>query len=320
MLHEIVIIAGPPASGKTTLVKQFVDKGYHRFNRDELGCSITDIYPMIRKVFDGKPCSFVLDNVYATKESRKGAIDIAKTLNLSLHIKWMLTTAEQAQFFAARRQMQRYGKVLRPEEYKAHKKDPNMFPPGAQFAYWKQVEKPTMDEGFASIEEVPVSVNLGSEYKNKALILDFDGTLRITKSGKIYPSDPDDVVLLDGRKEILRRNQAEGFILCGASNQSGIAKEPGDPKHVSEESANLCFKRTNDLLGLPVPIDVIYAPDRSGVPQSFLRKPFPGMGVHFIEKYKLNPAECIVVGDMTSDATFAKRCGFQFCHANEFFR
>ena len=317
-MNEIVIIAGPPASGKSTLVKQFVDKGYHRFNRDELGETFDKMYSKMHILFFTNPCSFVLDNVYATKIARSQIVAVAQQLHIPIHIKWMMTTAEQAQFFAARRQMQRYGKVLRSEEYKAVRKDPNMFPPGAQFAYWKQVEKPTLDEGFASIEEVPVSINLGSEYKNKALILDYDGTLRVTKSGKIYPSDPDDVVLLDGRKDILRRKQAEGFILCGASNQSGIAKEPGDPKHVSEESANLCFKRTNDLLGLN--IDYIYAPDRSGVPQSFLRKPFPGMGAYFIEKYKLDPSQCLCIGDLTSDATFAKRCGFQFAHADAFFR
>ena len=49
-------------------------------------------------------------------------------------------------------------------------------------------------------------------------------------------------------------------------------------------------------------------------------KPMPGMGAEFIEKYKLNPSECIMVGDMTSDKTFAKRCGFQFMDAEEFFK
>ena len=44
-----------------------------------------------------------------------------------------------------------------------------------------------------------------------------------------------------------------------------------------------------------------------------------GLGVHFIHKYKLDPSKCIMVGDMTSDRTFAKRLGFQFEWAKDFF-
>ena len=68
--------------------------------------------------------------------------------------------------------------------------------------------------------------------------------------------------------------------------------------------------------------DIEYLFDTSRVPpiNSWSRKPMPGMGVTFIEKYKLDPGECIMVGDMTSDKTFATRCGFQFVHAEDFFK
>jgi len=45
----------------------------------------------------------------------------------------------------------------------------------------------------------------------------------------------------------------------------------------------------------------------------------PGMGASFMERHKLNPHECLAVGDMKSDQTFAFRCGFQFEWAEEFF-
>jgi histidinol phosphatase-like enzyme len=81
-----------------------------------------------------------------------------------------------------------------------------------------------------------------------------------------------------------------------------------------------CIQRTNDLLDLDTPIDVLYATDRGGPPQSFWRKPAPGMAVLLIEKYKLDPAQCVFVGDQTSDKTFSERCGFQFTWDHEFFR
>jgi hypothetical protein len=46
----------------------------------------------------------------------------------------------------------------------------------------------------------------------------------------------------------------------------------------------------------------------------------PGFGVEFVENYKLNPDLTIVVGDQTSDKTFARRCGFRFIQADEFFK
>lgn len=45
----------------------------------------------------------------------------------------------------------------------------------------------------------------------------------------------------------------------------------------------------------------------------------PGLGVELIEDYKLDPKQCIMVGDFNSDKTFAKRCGFKFVHSTQFF-
>jgi len=106
--------------------------------------------------------------------------------------------------------------------------------------------------------------------------------------------------------------KAEGFILLGVSNQSGVAKGT-----IIAKMAEACFDETNRQLGLD--IEYVYCPHRAGPPQCYCRKPMPGWGVHFIEKYKLNPAECVFVGDMTTDKTFAGRAGFQFAWASAFF-
>ena len=58
---------------------------------------------------------------------------------------------------------------------------------------------------------------------------------------------------------------------------------------------------------------------RAGPPQCYCRKPMPGLGAWFIEKYKLNPPQCIMVGDLKSDLTFAMRCGFTYVHPDVFF-
>lgn len=79
-----------------------------------------------------------------------------------------------------------------------------------------------------------------------------------------------------------------------------------------------CFQKTNELLGLE--IDYKFCPHRAYPQVCYCRKPMPGLGVIFIEEYKLNPTKCIMVGDMKTDNTFADRCGFKYIPARHFFK
>jgi len=324
--EAIVLVAGPPGGGKTTVMNRYMDAGpWVRLNRDVLGGSLnkpgSKVYEEVRRLFfdEGKR-HFVLDNVYADRNARAVAIDFGAKLGLPVTLKWLQTTKEQAQFLAALRQVRTYDKLLTGPDYKAmpYKKDPGMFPPAAQFAYWKRREEPTADEGFADIEFVPVDIDLGPEYTNAAIIFDYDGTLRTAPEGKKWPTDPSEVALLPGCREKLLQLRGDGFLLLGASNQSGVSRSPGDPKALTDETAVACFDRTHELLG--VDLDYLYATERGGVPQSYWRKPCPGMGVVLIEKYKLDPSKCLMVGDRGEDRTFAARCGFNFQLAESFFK
>ena len=317
----IFLVAGPPGGGKTTQTELRFGRGpWQRVNRDTLGGSLKEggkVYQEVRRLHAQGARHFVLDNTYATCESRAPAIALAKELGLPISILWLLTNKDQAQFLAALRQVRKYGKLFRKEDYKVHRDDPGMFPPAAQFAYWKRREEPTLDEGFELVEEVAVVINLGKQYVNRALLLDYDGTLRETTTGEKWPTDPGHIRLLEGRAALLQRRQREGWFLLGVSNQSGVSKKPGEKGALTDAQARACFDRTNELLG--VDIDYLYAPDRGGVPQTYFRKPCPGMGIVFIEAYKLDPARCICVGDRGEDRTFAARCGFRFADAHDFF-
>jgi hypothetical protein len=44
------------------------------------------------------------------------------------------------------------------------------------------------------------------------------------------------------------------------------------------------------------------------------------VGVELIVKHQLDPRQCIYVGDLGTDRSFAQRCGFQFAEHTEFFR
>ncbi len=306
---RLALVLGLPGCGKTTAVSSHEFKDFARLNRDEIGGKMSQLLPKLEALLqDGK--DVVMDNLFTTAEDRKPFIEMGKKYSANIEAYHIATSPEDCQFNICTRMVRKFGKLLSSQEIK-EAKDPNTFPPAVLFSAKKKFQSPDSSEGFNFITKIPF-VRKYPDYGNKALILDYDGTLRRTKSGDKYPKSVDDVEVFQARSKKLKAAQKDGWILLGASNQSGIAK--GD---VSDEVVRECLDYTNKQLG--VEIDYLY--DGSRVPPitSWGRKPMPGMGVQFIEKYKLHAPDCIMVGDMTSDKTFAKRCGFEFVHADDFF-
>lgn len=311
MSREILMVMGYPASGKSSYVAEKLAQGYRRLNRDTLGGSLDQLAAKLDAEIEQGGERFVLDNTYPSVQSRKPILDIAKKHGMAVHCLLLSTSIEDAQVNAVSRMIRLRGKLLMPEEIKAAK-DPNIFPPAVLFAYRNAFEKPTPAEGFASIQHVPFVRAVDEHYTGKALFLDYDGTLRKTKSGDKYPKSPDDIEVLPGRKEVLERYQREGYKLLGISNQGDVARGK-----LSMEDAKACFQRTNELLGLD--IEVSFCPHNPAPIQCFCRKPMPGLGIAYIESYKLDRRKTLMVGDMTSDKTFAARVGIRYIDAEAFF-
>lgn len=310
-MGEIVLILGYNAAGKSTLVEEFTKKGYHRVNRDEIGGKLDDLPKIVFDLHKKGTEKFVLDNTYVDIASRKSIIDCANKLGVPIGCVWLDTSFEDAQFNACTRMIRKAGRLLDPVDFKTSK-DPNLFPPVALFTYKKNFQKPTMQEGFSDITKVPFVRKKDPAYKNKALILDYDDTLRQTDNELGYPIKPDQVKILPGRKEKIAEYVKKGYKLLGASNQSGIAK-----KKLTVQDAVDCFEETNRQLGHD--IEYFFCPHSIPPVVCYCRKPHPGMGVHWIEKYKLDASQCIFVGDQTTDQTFAARCGFQYVDQKDFF-
>lgn len=312
--NEIVLIGGYPGSGKSSLVDQF--PGYERLNRDTSGGSLSDIASELERRLRSSKKNFVLDNTYGTKAQRKEILDVGERQKVPVRILWLDTSIEDAQVNICTRMMQRYGKIFMPEEFSASK-DPGVFSPAVLFSFRKRMETgevtvPEQAEGFKSVEIVKFVRRFNPEYKNKAIILDYDGTLRKTRSGEKYPTEVGDIQVLPNR-EILKKYAEQGYRLCGASNQSGI-----DKGLLTEETAKACFQYTNRLLGLD--IDFAFCPHQSNPISCYCRKPMPGLLVQFIEKHQLDREQTIFVGDMTSDKTCARRAGIKYVDEAEFFK
>lgn len=316
MTNEVILMCGMPASGKSTIVKEYVAKNYVHLSRDISGGAMEGFHKQLKACLAQHfKLNYILDCTYVTVEMRKIAIDIAKAAGYNIKCIFMNTSFEDCQFNAISRMMDKAGYLIKDNDDYKKINDPNLFPVVVLYKARKEFVKPTIAEGFDSIEEVKFKRRKNPAYTNKAIILDYDGTLRETKPGSAhkFPTKVDEVIVFKDRGEILREYKAKGYLLLGISNQAGIAK-----KDLTKEQAIECFEFTNKELG----VDIDYAFCEHSVPPiiCYCRKPGAGLGVEFIETYKLNASECIFVGDMTSDETFAKRCGFQYKDHNEFFK
>lgn len=311
-MSKVKMVVGYPASGKSTITKGLAESGAVILNRDTEGGTIAALLPKMQALLvSGK--DVVLDNLFATAETRKPFIELAQRHGVDISCVLMGTSIEDAQFNAVQRAIKLLGEFPTPEKIKSAK-HPNIFPPLVLFKYKKDFQKPEVLEGFSKVEVVKFVRQENPEFTNKAVIVDYDGTLRecINGNGK-YPVVKEQIEMKPNRKAVLQSYKDKGYLLLGASNQSGIAKG-----ELSYDKAVELFNYTNEQLGLD--IEYRFCPHQSAPISCYCRKPQSGVGVEFILKHKLNRKQCIFVGDMTTDATFASRCGFQYVDQAEFFQ
>lgn len=307
------MICGYPASGKSTITREIVENtGANILNRDSIGGSINDLLPLLEQHLKDKK-SVVLDNLFPTIDSRKPFIELCKKYNTKISCYVMGTSIEDAQFNAVQRAINILGKFPTPEEIKKAK-HPNIFPPAVLFKYKKEYQKPEITEGFSSVFYAKFERHHDSSFTNKAIIVDYDGTVRECRGGnEKFPVSEDQVEIKPNVAKVLQSYKDKGYLLLGLSNQSGIHK--GELAH---DKAVQLFDYTNKQLDID--IEYQFCPHQSAPISCYCRKPMPGKGVEFIMKHKLRAKDCIMVGDMTTDATFAKRSGFQYVDQAEFFK
>jgi aryl-alcohol dehydrogenase-like predicted oxidoreductase/histidinol phosphatase-like enzyme len=311
--REVVLIMGLPAAGKSTLAKEFVTAGYERLNRDVTGGSLKGLLPELDRLLTTDASRLVLDNTYVTRASRAAALEAARKHHVPVRCVNLDTPVEEAQVNAVTRIIGRYGRLLTPEEMKSlTKRDVSAFGPGVQFRYQREFEPPDTTEGFTSIERREFVRRRDPSHVNRALIVWCDEVLWRSRSGGRSPVSVEDVEVPQGRREVLQRYHEDGWLVLGLSWQPAIAEGAiGDPEVLATVAG------LQELLSLPIEIE--YCPHGAGPPVCWCRKPLPGLGVVFIHRHQLDPAQCIYVGNGSQDPGFARKLGFQYRHADAFF-
>jgi aryl-alcohol dehydrogenase-like predicted oxidoreductase/predicted kinase len=292
---EVVLIMGLPGAGKSTAARAFVEEGYARLDRDDAGGSLQGLLPDLQRlVEEGGHTRVVLDNTYVSRASRARVVQAASAVGLTVRCVWLATSVEDAQVNAVSRIIANHGRLLGPEEMKqVVKRDISAFAPSVQFRHQRELEPPDPAEGFSRIDVVPFERRHGPGMTNKAVIVWLDESIA-------------------GGGPVLRRYHDASWLLLGIAWCPQVAD-----KTMTAEQVEAGFVSLQDQLG--VSIEVLYCPHAAGPPKCWCRKPLPGLGVVFIERHRLDPSQCIYVGSGPQDPGFARRLGFQYREAGEFF-
>lgn len=170
-----------------------------------------------------------------------------------------------------------------------------------------------------------VVTNLSESHKVKpALCLDFDGTIRRSKSGQTFIQNFSDIELMPNIEKLIWRYRNMGWLILGISNQAGVAhgfKLPLEIEHEMDTTLKL-FKENPFHI-----VKFCHHDDKGKIEpynhRSLLRKPDIGMlaimeAEAWNEGFVIDWDNSLFVGDRPEDEQCAKNAGITFRHIDSF--
>jgi aryl-alcohol dehydrogenase-like predicted oxidoreductase len=160
---EVTLVMGIPGAGKTRLATALVTGDQVRLNRDDRGGRLRAIAEELETQLASGVREVVLDNTYLTRASRSYVIDAARRQGAQVRCIWLDTPLAQAQVNLVERVLERVGRLPSPEELRElSRREPGLLLPTSQMRAVRELEEPSLDEGFDAIEHVPFIRERGS--------------------------------------------------------------------------------------------------------------------------------------------------------------
>ena len=324
MTAKIIVLIGFQASTKSTFASEILQRVENVviLSKDAEKNKKSDYLLQLaeKHLLEGKVV--IIDNTNLTVESRKPYIELGKRLKIKVDARYFKSSIEDCQIRHLKRIYDLFGYLPQTGKLENGQKDPHAFGPSALFVARKALKEPMREEGFhmVIVQNVPSPTWDPTVYCNKALFLDIDGTLRATEHlPHKYPTKVEEVELLHPAEQMratLESYREKGYCLIGVSNQSGISKGV-----LTQEQAEEIFEKTRNLLGYTeVEFPILYCPHPSMPMTCFCRKPQSGMPMECIMKLKLDPLQCIMVGDRKTDQSMAERLKMTYYDVKDFWK
>ena len=275
---DVVLVMGPPGAGKSRVAEDYVARGYLRLNRDARGGTLRELADALDEALRARAREVVLDNTYLTRASRSYVVETSARYGVAARCIWLDTPLAQAQVNMVERLLDRLGGLPEPEELKkAARSEPGLLAPTQQMRAFRELEPPSVDEGFATVERIPFE---RMTHPNRLATGVFvaavaDRTPEWERAlAAIEPTAPHLVFdwSPDGAARLEPSASAVAEIVSGAV-EAALCSHPAGP------------------------------------PTCWCRPPLPGLVLEFARRHAVDPASSVVFGASPAHATLARTLG-----------
>jgi aryl-alcohol dehydrogenase-like predicted oxidoreductase/predicted kinase len=284
---EVVLIMGIPGAGKSRLAESYRPRGYRRLNRDERGGALREIADALEHELASGARRLVLDNTYLTRAARSYVVDVATRHGVPVRCVWLEVPLAQAQVNLVERLLERFGALPTPEELRVlARREPSALAPTQQMRATRELEPPSTEEGFASVEVIQFARTSAPER---------------TRGGTFVAATA----------------------LRGAGWQRALEETERDAPHLvfdwrpggaSEELSPL-LERLRATVAPSAPVEVALCPHDAGPPRCWCRPPLPGLPLAFARAHGIDPARSTLVGSSPAHRTLAGTLGARYVGA-----
>ena len=283
--RRVTLFVGIPAAGKTGRATKL---DALRLSRDERGGTLKQLASALHEALEEGASHVAMDATYPTRAQRSHVVETAWEHGAGVDVLWFDTPLHEAQINAVDRILSRHGKLLMPEALAVEaKKDPNMFPPMAQYRYRDTFEEPSEAEGF-TVERIAFERRPHPEHARVGLVVDLEAIVDVARFGKAAP--------FPGRLDALRERDADEVLVLGWLPAIGAGRLDHDDALTAFDAWNTGWS-------------FAYCPHEAGPPKCWCRKPLPGLVVEWMRTAKIDPARSTYVGTSAPSRQLAEALG-----------
>ena len=279
---EVVVVMGIPGAGKTRVAEEYARRGYERLNRDERGGTLRALARTLDETLTAGRSHVVLDNTYLTRAERSRVLEASARHGVPVRCIWLDTPLAAAQVNVVRRLLDRYGSLPSPDELRRlARSEPGVLAPTSQMRALRELEPPSEDEGFTTVEHVEFSRALPSGSTATCVLL---------------------------AAATLRRPDWERALGYGASEAPRLVFD-WIPDAAGDELEGLTERLAATAAG---PVESAVCPHHGGPPVCWCRPPLPGLCLAFAHRHGLDPPGSILVGTSSAHRTLAAALGARY--------
>jgi hypothetical protein len=272
---------GIQGAGKSRIAETFVERGYVRLNRDERGGTLREVADALDDALAAGTREIVLDNTYLSRAWRHDVVETASHHGVPVRCIWPDTPLAQAQVNLVERLLDRFGRLLSPEELTAAARtEPGVLTPTRQMRAFRELEPPDEDEGFASVERLPFVRTVPSDRTAGGAFVAAAATV-----GSLPSTDPDVPHLVFDWRPGGSADEVRGAAEIVAKNVTGVVEHA------------VCAHA-------------------GGPPECWCRPPLPGLVLEFAHRHGLDFTRSVVVGTSSAHRTLARTLGARYVQAS----